>query len=129
MSLDTQKQIDEYILAKPKIITYKYSNKRKIEEAQKIEKQNAEDEIRKMIGNQILSFERVLLKQKEEYSKIMYHNETENSVYNIFNCVYFSARQEENYIKNFEIRYKKQARKDLAINKSNSSKFHWEEEK
>lgn len=132
-SLDTQKQIDEYILARQKIITYKYSNKRKIEEAQKIEKQKAEDEIRKMIGNQILSFERVLLKQKEEYSKIMYHNETENLVYNIFNCVYFSARQEEKYIKNFEIRYKKQlskqARKDLAINKSNSSKFHWEEEK
>lgn len=133
MSLDTQKQIDEYILARQKIITYKYSNKRKIEEAQKIEKQKAEDEIRKMIGNQILSFERVLLKQKEEYSKIMYYNETENLVYNIFNCVYFSVRQEEKYIKNFEIRYKKQlskqARKDLAINKSNSSKFHWEEEK
>ena len=89
MSLDTQKQIDEYILARQKIITYKYSNKRKIEEAQKIEKQKAEDEIRKMIGNQILSFERVLLKQKEEYSKIMYYNETENLVYNIFNCVYF----------------------------------------
>ena len=133
MSLDTQKQIDEYILARQKIITYKYSNKRKIEEAQKIEKQKAEDEIRKMIGNQILSFERVLLKQKEEYSKIMYYNETENLVYNIFNYVYFSVRQEEKYIKNFEIRYKKQlskqARKDLAINKSNSSKFHWEEEK
>lgn len=133
MSLDTQKQIDEYILARQKIITYKYSNKRKIEEAQKIEKQKAEDEIRKMIGNQILSFERVLLKQKEEYSKIMYYNETENLVYNIFNCVYFSVRQEEKCIKNFEIRYKKQlskqARKDLAINKSNSSKFHWEEEK
>ena len=42
---------------------------------------------------------------------------------------YILARQEEKYIKNFEIRYKKQARKDLAINKSNSSKFHWEEEK
>ena len=42
---------------------------------------------------------------------------------------YILARQEENYIKNFEIRYKKQARKDLEINKSNSSKFHWEEEK
>ena len=59
----------------------------------------------------------------------MYHNETENLVHNIFNCVYFSARQEEKYLKNFEIRYKKQARKDLEINKSNSSKFHWEEEK
>lgn len=70
MSLDTPKQIDEYILAKQKIITYKYSNKRKIEEAQKIEKQNAEDEIRKMIGNQILSFERVLLKQRKNILKL-----------------------------------------------------------
>ncbi|CCY71104.1 unknown [Clostridium sp. CAG:921] len=45
--------------------------------------------------------------------------------------MYFSARQEEKYLKNFEIKYKKQlskqAKKDIAINKANSSNLHWEE--
>ena len=66
MSLDTQKQINEYILAKQKIITFKYSDRNKIEKAQKLEKEKAEGEIKKIIGNQILNFERALLNQKIE---------------------------------------------------------------
>ena len=131
MSLDTQKQIDEYILAKQKIITFKYSDENKIEEAQKLEKEKTEEEIKKIIGNQILNFERILLNQKIEDDKTIYYNETESLIWRIFNCVYFSARQEEKYVKNFEIKYKKQlskqAKKDIAINKANSSKFNWEE--
>ena len=130
MSLDTQKQINEYILAKQKIIAFKYSDKNKIEEAQKLEKEKAEEEIKKIIGNQILNFERALLNQKIEDDKTMYYNETESLIWRIFNCVYFSARQEEKYVKNFEIKYKKQlskqAKKDIAINKMNSSSFNWE---
>ena len=129
-SLDTQKQINEYILAKQKIITFKYSDKNKIEEAQKLEKEKAEEEIKKIIGNQILNFERALLNQKIEDDKTMYYNETESLIWRIFNCVYFSARQEEKYVKNFEIKYKKQlskqAKKDIAINKMNASSFNWE---
>ena len=129
-SLDTQKQINEYILAKQKIITFKYSDKNKIEEAQKLEKEKAEEEIKKIIGNQILNFERALLNQKIEDDKTMYYNETESLIWRIFNCVYFSARQEEKYVKNFEIKYKKQlskqAKKDIAINKINASSFNWE---
>ena len=112
-SLDTQKQINEYILAK-----------------QKLEKEKAEEEIKKIIGNQILNFERALLNQKIEDDKTMYYNETESLIWRIFNCVYFSARQEEKYVKNFEIKYKKQlskqAKKDIAINKMNASSFIWE---
>jgi hypothetical protein len=130
MSLDTQEQVDKYILAKQEIVAFKYSDSQKIEEAQKQEKEKAEAEILKMIGNQILNFERVLLNQKEEYIQTRYYNETENLMWRIFNCVYFSSRQEEKYLQRFELKYKKQlskqAKKDLAIKKSNSSSFNWE---
>lgn len=132
MSLDTQEQVDKYISAKQKIIAFKYSDSRKIEEAQKQEKEKAEAEILKMIGNQILNFERVLLNQKEEYKQNRCYNETEHLMWRIFNCIYFSSRQEEKYLKRFELKYKKQlskqAKKDMAINKSNSSSFNWEKD-
>ncbi len=130
-SLDTQRQVDEYILARQKIVAFKYSDEIKIEEAQQAEKIKAENEIKKMVGNQILNFERVLLRQKKEYSQTMYYNETESFIWRIFNFMYFSARQEEKYLKKYEIKYRKQlskqAKKDIAINKANSSSFHWEE--
>ena len=96
-----------------------------------MEKEKAEEEVKKMIGNQILNFERALLNQRIDYSKTIDYNETENLIWRIFNFMYFSARQEEKYLKNFEIKYKKQlskqAKKDIAINKANSSNLHWEE--
>ena len=129
-SLDIQEQFNKYILARQKIVAFKYSDELKIEEAQEQEKVKAEEDILKMIGNQILNFERVLLNQKEEYKKINY-NEIQNLIWRIFNCIYFSSRQEEKYLKRFEIKYKKQlskqAKKDLVINKENSSSFNWEE--
>ena len=131
-SLDIQEQMDKYIIARQKIVAFKYSDELKIEEAQKQEKEKAEEDILKMIGNQILNFERVLLNQKENYQQVRYYNETENFMWRIFNCIYFSSRQEEKYLKKFEIKYKKQlskqAKKDKAINKSNASSFHWEDE-
>lgn len=131
-SLDIQEQIDKYIIARQKIVAFKYSDELKIEEAQKQEKEKAEEDILKMIGNQILNFERVLLNQKENYQQVRYYNETENFMWRIFNCIYFSSRQEEKYLKKFEIKYKKQlsrqAKKDKAINKLNASSFHWEDE-
>ena len=130
-SLDIQEQVDKYILAKQKIISFKYSNDKKMEDAQNLEKKKAEEEILKILGNQILNFERALLNQKEEYLKNSYYYETENLIWKIFNNIYFSSRQEEKYLKRFEIKYKKQlskqAKKDKAINKSNASSFHWED--
>ena len=130
-SLDIQEQVDKYILAKQKIISFKYSNDKKMEDSQNLEKKKAEEEILKILGNQILNFERALLNQKEEYLKNSYYYETENLIWKIFNNIYFSSRQEEKYLKRFEIKYKKQlskqAKKDKAINKSNASSFHWED--
>ena len=131
-SLDIQEEVDKYILAKQKIITFKYSDESKMIEAQEQEKVKAEEEILKMLGNQILNFERGLLAQQEEYTQTRYCNESRNLIYILFNCIYFSSRQEEKYLKNFEIKYKKQlskqAKKDLAINKTNCSSLGWEKD-
>lgn len=130
-SIDMQRQIDKYVLAKQKIVAFKYSDESKIVEAQNQEKKKTEDEILKMIGNQILNFERALLNQKEEYTQVRYYNETQDFMWRIFNYIYFSTRQEEKYLKRFEIKHKKQlskqALKDRAINKANSSSFNWED--
>lgn len=132
MSLETQREIDKYIVAKQKIVSFKYQNQEKIIKAQEIEKQKAEEEILKLIGNQILNFERVLLNEKEEYSQIRYINYGRNLIWRVFDCVYFSTRQEEKYAKRYELKYKKQlskqAKKDLAIKRSNTSSFQWEDD-
>ena len=84
-----------------------------------------------MIGNQILNFERVLINEKVEYSNIRCVNESRNLIWRVFDCIYFSTRQQEKEFKMFEIKYKKQlskqAKKDLMINKANGSSFNWEE--
>ena len=131
-SLDTQVEIENYILVKQKIVSYKFQDQDKIQKAQREEKEKAEEEILKLIGNQVLDFERILLNEKEVYSQIRYTNYTRDLIWKIFNCIYFSARQEEKYAKKYEQRFKKelskQAKKDLAIQKSNSSVFHWEDD-
>lgn len=130
MSLETQREIEKYILAKQKIISFKYYDQEKIQGAIKEEQQKAEAEIMKLIGNQILNFERILINEKEEYSQIRYTNCSRDLIWRIFNCIYFSTRQQEKYAKRYEMNYKKQlskqAKKDMAIKKSNSSSFHWE---
>ncbi len=133
MSSETQKEIDKYILAKQKIVSFKYQDQEKIVKAQEIEKQKAEEEILKLIGNQVLNFERILLNEKEEYSQIRYINYSRNLIWTVFDCIYFSSRQEEKYAKRYEVNYKKQlskqAKKDLAIKQANSSSFNWEDDR
>lgn len=130
MSIDCQTEVEKYIETKQKIMSFKYNDGKKLLQAQNEEKTKAEKEIIKLIGNQILNFERVLLKQKLDYMPTVYHNETEKLVWKIFNCLYFNSRQEEKYLKNTEYRYKKhlskQAKKDKAIQKVNKSTFNWE---
>ena len=64
-------------------------------------------------------------------SEIRYINESRHLIWKIFDCIYFSARQQEKDFKRFEMKYKKQlskqAKKDLAINKANGSSFDWED--
>ena len=132
MSLETKIEIEKYILAKQQIVSFKYQDQEKIAKAQESEKQKAEEEILKLIGNQILNFERVLLNEHEEYSNIRYINYSRDLIWKVFDCIYFSTRQEEKYAKRYEFNYKKQlskqAKKDLAIKKANSSSFNWEDD-
>ena len=130
MSLECQEQIDIYIKVKQEIVSYKYQRETKIKQAQKNEKIKADQEILKIIGNQILNFERLLLNNKEEYNAERYINDSRNLVWEVFNSLYFLSRQEEIDLRRIELKYKKQlskqARKELAIRKQNESSFNWE---
>ena len=130
MSLECQEQIDIYIKVKQEIVSYKYQSETKIKQAQKNEKIKADQEILKIIGNQILNFERLLLNNKEEYNAERYINDSRNLVWEVFNSLYFLSRQEEIDLRRIELKYKKQlskqARKELAIRKQNESSFNWE---
>ena len=130
LSLECQEQVEKYIQIKQDIVSYKYQNEEKIKQAQTIEKEKAEQEILKLIGNQILNFERILLNQKLEYNQIQYINNSKQLIWNIFNMLYFTTRQEEKYLRRFELIYKKQlskqAKKELALKKRNASSLNWE---
>ena len=130
MSLECQEQIDIYIKVKQEIVSYKYQSETKIKQAQKNEKIKADQEILKIIGNQILNFERLLLNNKEEYNAERYINDSRNLVWQVFNSIYFLSRQEEIDLRRIELKYKKQlskqAKKELAIRKQNESSFNWE---
>ena len=130
LSLECQEQVEKYIQIKQDIVSYKYQNEEKIKQAQTIEKEKAEQEILKLIGNQILNFERILLNQKLEYNQIQYINNGRQLIWNIFNMLYFKTRQEEKYLRRFELIYKKQlskqSKKELALKKRNESSLNWE---
>ena len=130
MSLECQEQIDIYIKVKQEIVSYKYQSETKIKQEQENERVKAEQEILKIIGNQILSFERLLLNNKEEYNTERYINDSRNLVWQVFNNIYFLSRQEEIDLRRIELKYKKQlskqAKKELAIRKQNESSFNWE---
>ena len=109
LSQECEQEIENYILAKQKIIAFKYNDETKIKEALELEKEKANQEILKMIGNQILNFERVLINEKVEYSNIRCANEIRNLIWRVFDCIYFSARQQEKNFKLFELKYKEQS--------------------
>lgn len=130
MSLECQEQIDIYIRVKQEIVSYKYQSEIKLKQAQETERVKAKQEILKIIGNQILNFERLLLNNKEEYNTERYINDSRNLVWQVFNSLYFLSRKEEIDLRRIELKYKKQlskqAKKEVAIKKSNTSSFNWE---
>ena len=131
-SLQCQKEIDKYIKAKQKLLEFQYSNNEKLEEAKDNVKQEAEKEIIKIIGNQILDIERKWLNSNEKYTYIKYNNESRNLLDSILTALYYQAEEQKKFNRNCELRFKKQlskqAKKDLAINKRNSSIWNWEDE-
>ena len=131
-SMQCQKEIDKYIKVKQKLLEFQYSNPDKLEDAKAEAKIEVEQEIIKLIGNQILAIERKWLNAKEEPKEIKYNNESRNLLDNILTMLYFQSEDQRKYNKCFEMKYKKQlskqAKKEYAIKKRNASEFNWEEE-
>ncbi len=130
-SLQCQIEIEKYIKAKQKLVEYQYSNEYKLEQAKEKVKQESEKEIIKLIGNQILDIERKWLKANTHYTYTKYNNECRSVLDEILTLLYFQAHNQKILNKNYERRYKKQlskqAKKELALSKRNSSLFNWEE--
>ena len=131
-SVQCQVEIEKYIKAKQKLLEFQYSDKEKSEQAKVKAKEEAQEEIIKLIGNQILDIERKWLKANNTYTYIKYNNESRDLLDRILTALYFQAENQNKLNRNFEMRYKKQlskqAKKELAISKRNTSSFDWEDE-
>lgn len=102
LSLQCQKEIDKYIKAKQKLLKFQYSNIYKLEEMKEQAKQEAEKEIIKLIGNQVLYIERKLLNSNEKYTYIKYNNESRNLLDSILTALYYQAEEQKKFNRNFE---------------------------
>lgn len=131
-SVQCQVEIEKYIKAKQKLLEFKYSDKEKLEQAKARAKEEAQEEIIKLIGNQILDIERKWLKANNTYTYIKYNNESRDLLDRILTALYYQEQNQKKLNRNFEMRYKKQlskqAKKELAISKRNASSFDWEDE-
>ena len=131
-SIQCKVEIEKYIKAKQKLLEFQYSNPEKIEEHKIKVKKETEEEILKLIGNQILDIERKWFNSKEDYTYIRYNNESRNILDNILTALYFQAQNQNKLNRNFEMKYKKQlskqAKKELALKNRNASSFDWEDE-
>jgi hypothetical protein len=132
VSIECKKQKETYILSKQKLEEFKYYNKDKLEIAKEQVRIEAEKEMLKLIGNQILNFERKLLNENINLTEIQYTNRTRdwlNSLYSIL-CT-FSYREESKY-KELQIKYKKelskQAKKEKFQENKITSSWDWEGE-
>ena len=118
-------------ILRQKILEFKYSDESKLEFQKKKVQEETEQEVLKLIGNKILDFERKLLYTNENYSNYRYINDTRNYISRIYNFLCSLSDREENKYKIVELKYKKQlskqAKKEKAIEKRNSSSWNWEE--
>ena len=132
LSLQCQVEIDKYIKAKQKLVEFQYSNKDKIENAKQIIKEEAEKEVIKLIGNKILDIERKWLNADVPYTYIQYNNQSRDLLDRILTALYYQAENQYKLNKNYEFKYKKQlskqAKKERAMEKRNSSSWNWEDE-
>jgi len=131
-SVQCKIEIEKYIKAKQKLLEFQYTDKAKLEKAQEEVKQEAEKEIIKLIGNKILDIERKWLNADVPYTYIKYNNESRDLLDRILTALYYQAENQKKLNRNYELRFKKQlskqAKKELALNKRNSSSWNWEDE-
>lgn len=127
-SIECKKQIEEYIIAKQKILEFKYTDKSKLKYYQEQERIKTEEEIIKLVGNKILEFERVLINSDFTYTE--QKNHTRYMIFDLYNFLMTISYQENSRVELANHKYKKylskQAKKELSINKRNESEFDWE---
>ena len=132
LSVQCQIEIEKYIKAKQKLIEFQYSDEEKLEQAKFKVKEDAKEEIIKLIGNQILDTERKWLNAENQYTYIRYNNDSRYLLDRILTALYFQAQNQNKLNNNYEMKYKKklskQVKKELAISKRNASSFDWEDE-
>lgn len=130
-SVQCKIEIEKYIKAKQKLEEFKYTNKEKMEQAMAKAKEETQEEVIKLIGNQILDIERKWLNANEPYTYIKYNNDSRDLIDRILTALYFQAENQRKLNRNYEVKYKKQlsrqAKKELAISKRNASSFEWED--
>ena len=127
-SIECKKQIEKYIIAKQKILEFKYTAESKLKYHQEQERIKTEEEIIKLVGNKILEFERVLI--NSDYTYIEQKNHTRFMIFDLNNFLLNLSYQENSRTELANHKYKKylskQAKKELSINKRNESEFNWE---
>jgi len=130
-SLQCQVEIEKYIKAKQKLVEFQYTDEEKIKNAKERAKQEAQQEIIKIIGNKILDIERKWLNANEPYTYIKYNNESRDLLDRILTALYYQAENQKKFNRNYELKYRKQlskqAKKEFALNKRNSSSWNWED--
>lgn len=132
LSPQCQNEIDKYIKAKQKLVEFKYTNNEKLEEAKQKIEEEAGEEVIKLIGNQILDIERAWINEKNpSMTFIRANNDTRDLLDNILTILEFQANEQNRYNRFYELHLKKQlskqAKKELAKLKQNSSEFNWDE--
>lgn len=126
-SIECKKQIEEYIIAKQKILEFKYTDESKLKYYQEQERIKAEEEIKKLVGNKILEFERILI--NSDFTHIEQKNYIRYMIFDLYNFLMTISYQENSRAELANHKYKKylskQAKKELSINKRNESEFDW----
>ena len=131
-SVQCKIEIEKYIKAKQKLKEFQYTDPKKLEEAKEQARIEAEQEVIKLIGNQILDIERKWLNTDSSYTYIRYNNDSRDLLDRILTALYYQTQNQKKLNRNYESRFKKQlskqAKKDLAIKNRNASSFDWEDE-
>lgn len=132
LSPQCQREIDKYIKAKQQLLEFQYTDIDKLNQAKEKVKEDAEKEIIKLIGNQILDIERKWLNTNEPFTYVKYNNESRDLLDKILTALYYQAENQKKLTRFYELRFKKQlskqAKKEIALNKRNSLSWNWEEE-
>lgn len=132
LSPQCQREIDKYIKAKQQLLEFQYTDIDKLNQAKEKVKEDAEKEIIKLIGNQILDIERKWLNTNEPFTYVKYNNESRDLLDRILTALYYQAENQKKLTKFYELRFKKQlskqVKKEIALNKRNNSSWNWEKE-